>query len=1285
MSDTSMVAAPPDTGRTSDGAALRPYVPDLVVDWLSRHPERRQLSLDGTLLFADISGFTRLTERLARLGRVGAEEMSDALNATFGELLTVAAGDGADLLKWGGDAVLLLFRGGDHPARACRAAFRMRERLRTVGRLTTSAGGARLRMSQGIHSGRFHFFLVGDPVVHRELLVCGPEVSRVVAAESAANAGEIAVTAATGARLGAIGEAVLGLPVDGIGRLLRRCPDLPDLGLPDLAGSTLDVAGVLPQAIRAHLLQGAGEPEHRAIAVGFVAFSGIDALLTARGPEAAAEALDACVRNVASAVRDHGVTFFESDINRDGGKIMLTAGAPTSAGDDAERMLRAARLIVERAGELPVRVGVNVGAVFSGDFGPSFRRTYSVKGDAINLAARLVARATPGQVLATAAVPARSTARFDLTAVPPFTVKGKKRPVDAVLVGALAADSRHRAGSVGALVGRAPEAAVLATAVAGAVARRGGLVEIVGEAGLGKSRLLAEARAMARRMTVLSVVCDQYAAATPYHPVGRLLRDLLGIPTGAEVTDVAGRLEERVRVNAPTLVDWLPLLGAVLDVALPDTDATRSLGDEFRRRRLHEVVADFLHVALPTPTLLTIDDAQFLDGASADLLDHLTSRLAAEPWLVLLARREQPRGWAGPAMAATSLRIAPLSADESVALVQQTAGERPIPPQIAAALATRAGGNPLFLESLVLQAGTADAADRLPESVQELITAQVDRLSPADRTVLRYASVLGNRFEPRTLSAITDGRLTAVDAHSLERLADFVVPDDKETLRFRHGLMREVVYEGLPYRTRQRLHHRVAAALESGPTEPSPELLSLHYFEARSFDKAWHYSREAAVRAGRKYANQEAVQLLRRAVDAERQGPSGMVSPAELGAVLETLGDTWFTIGLTDEAADTYRRARRQLAADPVHVARVVAKEARIDQRLRRLPQSLRRVTRALRELEQVPGRWASSARSLLAMRYAISRFAQGRVPEALSWGQRAARDAEESVDKATLAQAYATLHGIYVAAGLESPIPYGELALQAYVELGDLPHQADCINNLAVSALDRNRWVEAADGFGRAADSYRRIGDTQGEGLAMYNRADVLLRQGRMEEAGALLDEALLIARSVSDDDLVVAVLREARRVRCSNGDVPGGVALIEEARQGIVAIDEPEELPATDLALAEASLIAGDPEGCLGLSAEPPSADDAVLPAWHRVRGYALLALGRSEAAEVELRAGVAAAEAQDNRYAGALNQLGLAVVLGDPGLADEARSVLEELGVARLPVEAPWLDVSVSAARP
>jgi tetratricopeptide (TPR) repeat protein len=411
-----------------------------------------------------------------------------------------------------------------------------------------------------------------------------------------------------------------------------------------------------------------------------------------------------------------------------------------------------------------------------------------------------------------------------------------------------------------------------------------------------------------------------------------------------------------------------------------------------------------------------------------------------------------------------------------------------------------------------------------------------------------------------------------------------------------------------------------------------------------------------------------------------------MVHPEELGDLFEELADTWFTIGLPDQAASAYRKARRELVADPVHTARVVAKEARVDQRLRNLPQSLRRVTRALHQLEQVPGRWASSARSLLAMRYAISRFSQGRVEEALRWADQAARDAEESVDRTTLAQAYATLHSIYVAAELEPPLPYGELALQAYTELGDLPHQADCTNNLAVSALDHNRWLEAAETFGKAAAIYRRIGDTQGEGLAIYNQADVLMRQGRLPEAEKLLAEALLTARAVSDDDLVAPVLRETGRVRCRMGDVDAGLELLSAALAMFVKIDEPEQLPATELAICEARLLDGDPAGCVAgvdALAEP---DETLEPAVHRIRGFALLGLGRDAEAAVEFTAGISAAAEQDNRYAQALNLLGLARATGRTTLADEASVILDDLGVVAVPLPpVPAPPLADAEARP
>src|SRR5881227_2917302 len=148
---------------------LRPYVAGLAATWCEAMPEVRHRGVEGSLAFVDISGFTTLTERLAAKGKVGAEEMSDLLNESFATLLSVAYGYGASLVKWGGDAVLLLYEGPDHAAQACRASLEMQRTMRRIGRLRTSVGVVALKMSVGVSSGTFDFFLVGDR--HRELLV----------------------------------------------------------------------------------------------------------------------------------------------------------------------------------------------------------------------------------------------------------------------------------------------------------------------------------------------------------------------------------------------------------------------------------------------------------------------------------------------------------------------------------------------------------------------------------------------------------------------------------------------------------------------------------------------------------------------------------------------------------------------------------------------------------------------------------------------------------------------------------------------------------------------------------------------------------------------------------------------------------------------------------------------------------------------------------------------------------------------------------------------------------
>ena len=246
------------------------------------------------------------------------------------------------------------------------------------------------------------------------------------------------------------------------------------------------------------------------------------------------------MREVQHAADEFNVCFLASDIDRDGGKIIVTAGVPVSSGNDDEEMARALRRIIEADQPLPLKIGVNSGPVFAGDVGPPYRRTYTVMGDAVNLAARMMARAAHGEIIAAPAIAGRTRTRFAATPVEPFMVKGKKKPVTAVALGPPAAD-RTASGLAGAgrrgdvpLVGREQEMRLLAATLDTVREGERAIVNLVGDAGMGKSRIVEELKSTAGACTVVETACEQYESSTAYFPFRRLLRSLLGIDAGAD-------------------------------------------------------------------------------------------------------------------------------------------------------------------------------------------------------------------------------------------------------------------------------------------------------------------------------------------------------------------------------------------------------------------------------------------------------------------------------------------------------------------------------------------------------------------------------------------------------------------------------------------------------------------------------------------------------------------------------------------------------------------------------
>ena len=305
-------------------------------------------------------------------------------------------------------------------------------------------------------------------------------------------------------------------------------------------------------------------------------------------------------------------------------------------------MLLALRQIIDADPPLPVQVGVNRGPVFTGEVGPEYRRWYAVMGDTVNLAARVMGKAPIGHIYATRDVLRQAPGRFRQAEVGPFTVKGKAKPVQAWDVG-----SPVRAVSQGggrqrlALVGREPELEIVRESIASARRGAGGLVELVGETGVGKSRLLAEARKLGEGMTVLRSTCEVVTRETPYFVWRDLLRQVLGVEWDDPDVRVVERLEAEIRGSQPDLLPWLPLLAIVVDVEVPSTTEVAQLAPEARAGKLREVVLQFLGRTLVVPTIVEVEHAHLMDAASAALFEALAGELESSSWIVLVdaARR----------------------------------------------------------------------------------------------------------------------------------------------------------------------------------------------------------------------------------------------------------------------------------------------------------------------------------------------------------------------------------------------------------------------------------------------------------------------------------------------------------------------------------------------------------------------------------------------------------------------------------------------------------------------
>ena len=483
------------------------------------------------------------------------------------------------------------------------------------------------------------------------------------------------------------------------------------------------------------------------------------------------------------------------------------------------------------------------------------------------------------------------------------------------------------------------------------------------------------------------------------------------------------------------------------------------LGEEFRRPRLHEVVAEFLEVVLAEPALIEIEDAHHMDDASSELLRYLADHLEGNPWLFCVTRRAEGRGFTGSASPTTAVvEPGPLAPDDALALAEAAAEHDPLPPHVLKTVAERSGGNPQFLRDLMRAATATGGAQGLPDSVEAAAMATIDRLVPEDRTLVRRASVLGQAFHPRMLAWVFDEGVPIPDEGTWERLDAFFEYDGEGYVRFRRALLRDAAYEGLPYRLRRSLHGAVADQLEaaSAGADDEVEALSLHCFLAGRYERAWRYSRAAGDVAREKFAPSEAARFYRRAIDAAARAEPGTITAHDVAEVTESSAEMLLRAGELDVASGDFARARRMFTDDAVSTARILLREAYIAERGGRPDLVVRRSRRAARAIEGTEEPGAPELRADAAVSLAWARHIQGRSLEVVKTVEGSLGEVERSSNRRALADLYLVLDWALFDLGRADEAVHGSSALEIYEEMGDISSLASAHNVLGGSRTSR-------------------------------------------------------------------------------------------------------------------------------------------------------------------------------------------------------------------------------------
>lgn len=1102
----------------------------------------------GAALFADISGFTPLTEALARdLGpQRGAEELTRHLNLVYDALIQELHRYSGSVIGFSGDAITCWFN-NDNGLRATACALAMQQAMQPFTSVEIPGGKSiSLAMKAAVTIGSVRRFIVGDPEIQVIEAMAGAVIDQMAIAEHLAGRGDVLVDWNTAALLGEQAEIAewRDNPDDHqkfgvVRRLTVAVPDCPWPVIRDGAIPEEQVRQWMLQPVYQRLKDGQGDflAELRPAVSLFLRFGGIDYDADEEGDKK----LDVFIRRMQAICAQFEGTLLGLTIGDKGSYLFAVFGAPVAHEDDAARAVSAALEMRRVASNLEfiqfIQIGISQGRLRTGAYGGQARRTYGVHGDEVNLSARLMQAAAQWQILASHRVYHTTAEQYRWEEQPRLMVKGKSEPVPAFsLLGVRERQSVHLQEPKYAIpmVGRQAELALIDERLKRAMQGEGQVIGIAGEAGIGKSRLMAEVIRLANQQGIMAYgsECQSYGMNTSYLVWQGIWQSYFDMDQHLSGEEKIALLRSQLEEIDPSLLPRLPLLGPVLNLSIPDNELTGSLDGKLRKESLEAMLVDILRKQTSnTPTLIVLENCHWLDPLSYDLLKAITKSISDRPVCLVMAyrppdlpRSSMPRLEGLPNFLEIDLNE--FSQEEAAQLIhlkleQFFGSHRHVSEALTESITRRSQGNPFYIEELInyLQDSGRDPSDidaveqlDLPSSLHSLILTRIDQRTESQKITLKLASIIGRLFVASWLwmafPPLQERQQVLADLDVLSRLdlTPMDIPEPELTYLFKHIVTQEVAYESLPFATRARFHDLLAQYIErrfSGSTAQYVDLLAYHYNLSENEGKKKEYLLKAGQNAQEKFANEAAIDYFQRALP--------LLAESEKVATMLKLGHVLEIIGKWQEADELYQQA-----------------------------------------LEVANNTEDRKAQALCQLSIGEMLRKRGQFADALSWYEQAQGGFTELKDEEGQGMVLHYLGTLSAQQGdYRAATQYYEQSMDIRLKLGDQINIANLLNNLGILARYGSDFDRARQLQEQSLSIRRSLGNRSGIATSLNNLSMVARDQSEYVTATQYLEEALVIFRELGNKWEIANSLSGLGELALKRGDLQAARTYLYESMQ--------------------------------------------------------------------------------------------------------------------------------------